>query len=92
MLVQLLQGDEAAAEWTYHKIGWNYPDGNPGHVIVGMSDLFWSEYQSSKSIPASCEKAVEYVDEHPTILTYLTGSKMSLQSFQYESFDICPIK
>jgi hypothetical protein len=92
MLVQLLQNDETAAEWTYHKAGWNYPPGNPGHVITGMADVFWSEYQSTKSIPAACEKAVAYMDEHQEILTYLTGSTNSLQSIQYEPFDTCPFK
>lgn len=93
MVTYTLQGDLQEAQTTHDRIHKLFAKGFPGYDYVLIADAFWYEYQTNKDIETSCQKAIEYVTDHPAILEYLGSEHHNiLQDIIYTPQDTCPFQ
>lgn len=90
MVLHALNGFQADAQVVYDTLQEKFPEGNAGHPYAEMATAFWEEFLTSKDIKLSCQKAIDYADAHPEILTPLEGPVAGFWSQSYLPYDVCP--
>ena len=92
MLLHLVQGQEAEAASTYQTLQETFGTDSYTAPYVEMASAFWERYQSTKKMYDGCAAAIQYVVEHPEILTPLGSDYHGWQSHIYEPADVCPFR
>lgn len=92
MLLYVLKNDVVNAESTFNKIQNEFPLASPGNYFAEVASIFWQEYQSSRRIEASCNKVIDYVQEHPLPVEYLGDWNHGVHSIRYTLESICPFR
>jgi hypothetical protein len=90
MIIHLKQGWESDAKTVYDTLIEKYPQWNSGYPYAELAAEFWNEFQSSRDLILSCDKAIAYAIKHEEIFEPL-GSH-GLFDANYEPEDICPFR
>jgi hypothetical protein len=92
MLVHVLQQDTADVESILNTLQGNFPTESPGNYFTQVASIFWQEYQPSMNIQSSCQKVVDYVQQHPPPTEYLGDWDHGKHSIRYTPEAICPFR
>jgi len=92
MLLYIPQNDMANAEANFVALQNEFPSGSPGNYFTQVASVFWQEYQSAGSTKNSCNKVVEYIQEHPLPTGYLGDWDHGVHSIRYTPEAICPFR
>jgi hypothetical protein len=93
MLLHILQDHLPEAQIVYETLQEKFPEGNDGYGFALIAKAFWDEYQLSKNVKKSCDKAVSMAYKYKLILRFLGGDYHNYQQdIMYESTDVCPFK
>lgn len=92
MLIHFVRGYESDANTTYNTLQQKFGDDPYGNPYVEMATAFWEAYQSTHRIYDGCAAAIQYVVEHPEILTPLGSDYHGSQSHTYVPADVCPFR
>jgi hypothetical protein len=92
LLLQLVQGDQSAANTTYEALQHKFGGDTYGHTYMEMTTAFWEAYQSSHIMYDGCAAAIQYAAEHPEILVPLGSDYHGSQSHTYVPADVCPFR
>ncbi|HNO93984.1 MAG TPA: hypothetical protein PKJ84_07430 [Anaerolineales bacterium] len=61
-------------------------------LYIEMTTAFWKPYQFTHEMYDGCAAAIQYVVEHPQILTPLGSDYHGWQSHIYVPADVCPFR
>jgi hypothetical protein len=92
MLVHVLQNDTVASESILNVLQNNFSTGSPGNYFTQVASVFWQEYQLSMNVQGSCQKVIDYAQQHPLPTEYLGDWDHGVHSIDYTAETICPFK
>ncbi|MFT3895425.1 MAG: hypothetical protein QM730_27690 [Anaerolineales bacterium] len=90
MLLHLKRGWESDARTVYETLIEKYPQGSSGYPYSQMATEFWNEFQVSRDLVLSCERAIIYAAKHEEMLDPLGDH--GLFDEHYKPEDVCPFK
>ena len=92
MLVHILQQNTTKAETILNTLQSDFPMESPGNYFTQVASVFWQEYQHSMNVQNSCQKVVDYVQQHPLPTEYLGDWDHGAHSIRYTAETICPFR
>jgi hypothetical protein len=92
MLVYVLQHDTLGAESILNTLQKDFPEENPGNYFTQVASVFWQEYQLSMNVQSSCQKVIDYAQQHSLPTKYLGDWDHGAHSIHYTPEAICPLR
>jgi hypothetical protein len=93
LLLNIVHGNTHQAQMTYSLLQSKYSIGNVGYEYSQMAKYFWDEYNLSKNILISCQKAIDFAERHTEdILDPLGSPTYGDNHWKYEPEEICPFQ
>lgn len=96
MVIYVSRGWHADAKIMFDYIQRLYPEDKVGHPYSELASIFWNDYESSRSIAAGCQAAIDFASLHnKEIIYYIKGGESITNNrinYADEPWYICPFR